>query len=239
MVSTCTSSSFHLAAHLAAHDTGALAAAGYGSQSCARSTLVQGWAPPLALPQLDCASVLPPHLDHCLLCFVFDICFCVSGDCCIWAPSYLYFPPKHQGLIDFQVSFLGSAIRCCFPRLYGPKLWFLPVRTQIPGCCCCSHINSHNQVRRHRTGSSHSGVEEYPRENTHTMYERVALIRLRYDRMGRTTAWGMPLGSGNDHQDHQDHQHHLWMVEHGHLTVIILFGDQVGIVRCSCCARRT
>ena len=22
-------------------------------------------------------------------------------------------------------------------------------------CCCCSHINSHNQVRGHRTGSSH------------------------------------------------------------------------------------
>ena len=91
----------------------------------------------------------------------------VSGDCCIWAPFYLCFPPKHQGLIDFQVSFLGSAIRCCFPRLYGPRLWFLPVRTQIPGCCC-SHINSHNQVRGHRTGSSHSGAEEYPREKTHT-----------------------------------------------------------------------
>ena len=27
-----------------------------------------------------------------------------------------------------------------------------------------SHINSHNQVRGHRTGSSHSGAEEYPRE---------------------------------------------------------------------------
>ena len=25
--------------------------------------------------------------------------------------------------------------------------------------CCFSHINSHNQVRDHRTGSSHSGVE--------------------------------------------------------------------------------
>ena len=31
-------------------------------------------------------------------------------------------------------------------------------------CCCCSYINSHNQVRGHRTGSSHSGAEEYPRE---------------------------------------------------------------------------
>ena len=36
------------------------------------------------------------------------------------------------------------------------------------GCCCCSHINLHNQVRGDRTGSSHSGAEEYPRENTHT-----------------------------------------------------------------------
>ena len=32
------------------------------------------------------------------------------------------------------------------------------------GCCCCSHIDSHNQVRGQRTGSSHSGVEEHPSE---------------------------------------------------------------------------
>ena len=31
-------------------------------------------------------------------------------------------------------------------------------------CCCCSHINSHNQVRGHRIGSTHSGAQEYPRE---------------------------------------------------------------------------
>ena len=30
--------------------------------------------------------------------------------------------------------------------------------------CSWSHFNSHNQVRGHRTGSSHSGAEEYPRE---------------------------------------------------------------------------
>ena len=36
---------------------------------------------------------------------------------------------------------------------------------KIVRCCCrCSHINSHNQVRGHRTGSSYSGAEEYPRE---------------------------------------------------------------------------
>ena len=34
--------------------------------------------------------------------------------------------------------------------------------------CCCSHINSNNQVRGHRTCSSHSGAEEYPREKTQT-----------------------------------------------------------------------
>ena len=33
------------------------------------------------------------------------------------------------------------------------------------GCCCCSHINSHNQVRGHSTGSSTSGAEEYPKKN--------------------------------------------------------------------------
>ena len=38
----------------------------------------------------------------------------------------------------------------------------------VQHCCCCSHMNSHNQVRGHRTGSSHSGAEEYPREkHTH------------------------------------------------------------------------
>ena len=31
-------------------------------------------------------------------------------------------------------------------------------------CCCCSHIISHNQVRGHKTGTGHSGAEEYPRE---------------------------------------------------------------------------
>ena len=30
----------------------------------------------------------------------------------------------------------------------------------------CSHINSQNQIRGHRTGPSHSGAEEYPREKT-------------------------------------------------------------------------
>ena len=34
--------------------------------------------------------------------------------------------------------------------------------------CCCSQIPSHNQGRGDRTGSSHPGAEEYPREETQT-----------------------------------------------------------------------
>ena len=37
-------------------------------------------------------------------------------------------------------------------------------------CCCGSHINSHNQVRGHRTGSSHSGAEEYLCTRYQAMY---------------------------------------------------------------------
>ena len=32
------------------------------------------------------------------------------------------------------------------------------------GLSCCFHVNSQYQVRGHRTGSSHFGVEEYPRK---------------------------------------------------------------------------
>ena len=39
-------------------------------------------------------------------------------------------------------------------------------RAYLIGVCCCSRVNSRNQVRGHWTGSSHSGVEEYPREKT-------------------------------------------------------------------------
>ena len=34
--------------------------------------------------------------------------------------------------------------------------------------CCGARLHSHNQVRGHRTGSSHSGAEEYPRDKTQT-----------------------------------------------------------------------
>ena len=44
--------------------------------------------------------------------------------------------------------------------------------------CCCFHINSHNQVRGHRAGSSHSGVEQYPRDkNTNqTWYTHISQL---------------------------------------------------------------
>ena len=50
-------------------------------------------------------------------------------------------------------------------RIAHPTPMHMPTHPyQVPYGSCCSHINSHNQVRGHRTGSSHSGAEEYPRE---------------------------------------------------------------------------
>ena len=51
--------------------------------------------------------------------------------------------------------------------------WSPPLTHLTAPCCtaqpgCCSHINSHIQVRGHRTGSSCSGVGEYPRKTTQT-----------------------------------------------------------------------
>ena len=43
---------------------------------------------------------------------------------------------------------------------------------------CCSHINSHNQIRGHRTGSSHSGAEEYPGEKTQRWYTHISQLTL-------------------------------------------------------------
>ena len=48
------------------------------------------------------------------------------------------------------------------------KKRFFQARVVRRCCCCCCQINSHNQVRGHRTGSRHSGAEEYRKENTHT-----------------------------------------------------------------------
>ena len=59
------------------------------------------------------------------------------------------------------------------PTTFPSLPLFAEMHDVCVGCCCsmrkhtqlcCSHINSHNQVRGHRTGSRHSRVEEYPRK---------------------------------------------------------------------------
>ena len=49
------------------------------------------------------------------------------------------------------------------------------------GISNCSHINSHNQVRGHRTGSRHSGAEEYPIYNSFMYEEHTQNILLLYN----------------------------------------------------------
>ena len=44
-----------------------------------------------------------------------------------------------------------------------PPVAFVAFSRTSNSPCCCFQINSHNQVRGHRTRSSHSGVEKYPR----------------------------------------------------------------------------
>ena len=67
-------------------------------------------------------------------------------------------------------------------------------------CCCCSHINSHNQVRGHRTGSSHSEAEEHPRETqtTRRWYTRISQLTQfmsppdTYKKWNRESAYEVP-----------------------------------------------
>ena len=67
--------------------------------------------------------------------------------------------PRTTGNVPWVLLGILSSERCLCPQC-----------TELlrKGCCCCSHINSHNQVRGHRTSSSHSGAEEYPRKKTQT-----------------------------------------------------------------------
>ena len=80
-----------------------------------------------------------------------------------------YFKDVSRAFDEFQVIL----VRCIKYTTYGQSTqrahWLL-MCTSVMGCCCCccSQINSHNQVRGHRTGSSHSGAEEFPREKTQT-----------------------------------------------------------------------
>ena len=48
--------------------------------------------------------------------------------------------------------------------MYSSILEYEKRKEQTMGC---SHIKSHNQVRGHRTISSHYGVEEYPGAKKH------------------------------------------------------------------------
>ena len=81
------------------------------------------------------------------------------------------FGVAHTAKMSFIEIFhptLGSVFQFC------TSIKTRKIPSQVCCCCwwwwcrCCSHINSHNQFRGHRTGSSHSGAEEYPREKTQT-----------------------------------------------------------------------
>ena len=51
--------------------------------------------------------------------------------------------------------------------------------------CCCSHMISPNQVRGHRAGSSHSGVEAYLREKGQQTKRAHAYIMYVYTKTAR------------------------------------------------------
>ena len=78
------------------------------------------------------------------------------------------FNQHYTGNMDYSIGTVG-AICTIQPALLGEAHRTLPGGAYCCCCCCCCccchfHINSHNQVRGHRTGPSHSGAEEYPRE---------------------------------------------------------------------------
>ena len=64
----------------------------------------------------------------------------------LWAPVVLLLPASSAVAVE--------------PALEAPNICFCR--------CCCYHINSHNQVRVYRAGSSHSGSEEYPQGQSTT-----------------------------------------------------------------------
>ena len=79
-----------------------------------------------------------------------------------WGPSIVglcarRFHPHYSGRPHYiNITYLNSAHTRTIGISQEPPI----VRVLL----LFSHINSHNQVRGHRTGSSHSGAEEYPRE---------------------------------------------------------------------------
>ena len=76
----------------------------------AHSPLFQGWGPPP--PQLNGASVLALHLNHCCLVFVLYFSFRLSRVSCVWTP-------KRAKSVCFSSSFIVFV----FPRLDGPLRW--------------------------------------------------------------------------------------------------------------------
>ena len=68
----------------------------------------------------------------------------------------------------FAVKGQELTSRCTFWLLHESKYQTHDSTSNSLETCCCFHFNSHNQVRGHRTGSSHSGAEEYPGEKTQT-----------------------------------------------------------------------
>ena len=71
-----------------------------------------------------------------------------------------------------QVCAANTSLCSCFSDCFTHRTTHELTELCSSTCCCCSHINSHNQVRGHRTGSSHSGAGEYPREkNTNQRWD--------------------------------------------------------------------
>ena len=71
---------------------------------------------------------------------------------------YLFNPPEHLS------DDIGRSEHTMSPMDLVPTLRLAMLHSTLTNqrCCCCSHINSHNQVRGHRIGSSHFGAEERP-----------------------------------------------------------------------------
>ena len=88
---------------------------------------------------------------------------------------------RHADLLRAATAVIATpaSARCMRSRTWSNSYLQAAFDTpiaRVAGCACpsrripvcCSQINSHNQVRGHRTGSSHFGAEEYPREKTQT-----------------------------------------------------------------------
>ena len=73
---------------------------------------------------------------------------------------------RNRQTTSYRTAATVSSLLAVQPHIPGPLSSLLPCMRVL--LCCCFHINSHDQVRGHRTGSSHSGAKEYPREKIQT-----------------------------------------------------------------------